>query len=210
MKNYCGLIHQLAGQLKRYRYPYQSEALPSDGIYLMFEKGESGHSGDRIVRVGSHTGNDQLPSRIDQHYLKENKDRSIFRKNIGRAILNKNKDPFLNLWNLDLTTRIGKNQSAHLVDENDQKQIEARVSEYIRNNISFVVFEVPDQTIRLSFEKMMIATVAQCPECGASPEWFGHHSPKVKIRQSGLWQEQHIADVPLKANDIALLTEFMK
>ena len=32
------------------------------------------------------------------------KDRSIFRKNIGRAILNKNNDSFLEIWNLDFTT----------------------------------------------------------------------------------------------------------
>ena len=40
--------------------------------------------------------------------MTENKDRSIFRKNIGRAILNKNQDPFLGQWELDLTTRKAK------------------------------------------------------------------------------------------------------
>lgn len=209
MKNYCNTVHRLAHQLRRHHYPFKSEAIPSNGIYLLFEKGESGHDGDRIVRIGTHTGQDQLPSRLNEHFLNENKDRSIFRKNIGRAFLNKNQDPFLNLWNLDLTTRIGRSQSSHLLDEDYEQQIEHQVSEYIRNNFSFVVFEVSDKTIRLQFEKMIIATVAQCSECRVSQYWFGKFSPKVKIKQSGLWQEQHLAGRPLKDNDMTLLTEFM-
>jgi len=44
-----------------------------------------------------------------QHYhVNENKDRSIFRKNIGRALLDKNKDPYLKIWELDLTYRRNK------------------------------------------------------------------------------------------------------
>jgi len=31
--------------------------------------------------------------------VNENKDRSIFRKNIGRALLNKDNDPFIEQWN---------------------------------------------------------------------------------------------------------------
>jgi len=85
MKNYCSAVHRLAHRLRRHHYPFKSEAIPSNGIYLLFEKGESGHDGDRIVRIGTHTGRDQLPSRLNEHFLNENKDRSIFRKNIGRA-----------------------------------------------------------------------------------------------------------------------------
>ena len=40
---------------------------------------------DRIVRIGTHTGENQLRSRLMQHFVKENKNRSIFRKNIGRC-----------------------------------------------------------------------------------------------------------------------------
>ena len=58
---------------------------------------------DRIVRVGTDTGQNNLKSRMSQHFTNENKDRSIFRKNIGRAILNKNNSSLLNYWNLDLT-----------------------------------------------------------------------------------------------------------
>jgi len=95
------------------------------------------------------------------------------------------------------------------VDEDYKQQVEHQVSEFIRNNFSFVVFEVSDKTIRMQLEKMMIATVAQCSKCKLSHNWFGKFSPKVKIRQSGLWLEQHLSDVPLQDHDMALLTEFM-
>ena len=67
--------------------------VPLNGIYLLYERGELGHGADRIVRVGTHTGKNQLVSRLKQHFVHENKDRSIFRKNIGRAILNRQQDP---------------------------------------------------------------------------------------------------------------------
>jgi hypothetical protein len=36
---------------------------------------------------------------LKEHFVNENKDRSIFRKNIGRALLNKDNDYFIEQWN---------------------------------------------------------------------------------------------------------------
>ncbi len=74
--------------------------------------------------VGTHTGVDQLQSRIKQHFILENKDRSILRKNIGRAILNRNDDPFLRLWNLDLTSDETQQKYENVVDVSKQNQLE--------------------------------------------------------------------------------------
>jgi len=66
------------------------------------------HSTDRIVRIGTHTGNNKLWFRLKEHLI-ENKDRSIFRKNIGRALLNKDNDCFIEHWNKkNLTKKIKK------------------------------------------------------------------------------------------------------
>ncbi|MFZ3085263.1 MAG: hypothetical protein WA097_01295 [Candidatus Hydromicrobium sp.] len=78
----------------------------------------------RIVRMGSHTGQDQLCSRLNQHFINENKDRSIFRKNIGKCLLNMRDDPYLEIWELDLTTRDSKNKFNHLIKYDYQKSIE--------------------------------------------------------------------------------------
>ena len=95
MSKQCKTLHKLFNSMKRFSFPFDEEAIPKNGIYILFEKGERAHEADRIVRIGTHTGSNQLRSRLKQHFLNENKDRSIFRKNIGRAILNKNKDSFL-------------------------------------------------------------------------------------------------------------------
>jgi hypothetical protein len=91
-----------------------NEAIPLNGIYIMFEKDEVGHDGDRIVRIGTHTGDRQLKNRIYQHFENENKNRSMFRKNIGRCILNKERSPYLSTWELDTTSKKNKELFSHL------------------------------------------------------------------------------------------------
>ena len=98
----CERVHSLIRDLPTFTYPFDLDDLPTDGIYLLFEEGEAGHGNDRIVRIGTHTGGGQLRSRLSQHLMTENKDRSIFRKNIGRCLLNRDADPFFDDWTLIL------------------------------------------------------------------------------------------------------------
>ncbi len=188
MSKECADVHRIAGNLPRHGFPSDESLIPSNGIYVLFQKGEVGHDQGRIVRIGTHTGNDQLRSRLKQHFLIENKDRSIFRKNIGRALLNKKNDSFLRYWEIDLTSRKAKNQYASLIDSDYQKQIESEVSQYIRTNFSFIVFELKDKADRLEAESKLISTVSLCDECCPSDNWLGNFSPKAKIVKSGLWQ----------------------
>jgi hypothetical protein len=75
----CNSVHAILSALPRQQFPFERNALPRNGLYILFEKGETSHGCDRIVRIGTHTGENQLPSRLRQHFLDENKDRSIFR-----------------------------------------------------------------------------------------------------------------------------------
>jgi hypothetical protein len=169
-----------------------------------------GHDQDRIVRIGTHTGNNQLCSRLKQHFLTENKDRSIFRKNIGRALLNKKNDSFLKYWEIDLTSRMARNQYASMIDSDYQKQIESEVSQYIRTNFSFIVFELKDKTDRLEKESKLISTVSLCDECRPSNSWLGNFSPKTKIVKSGLWLVNEIDKTPLDTSGIEDLSNLFK
>jgi hypothetical protein len=112
----CKGVHELLRNLTPLHFPFDSKPIPANGIYILFETGEYGHGTNRIVRIGTHTGDNQLRSRLQQHFLLENKDRSIFRKNIGRTILAKNNDPFLDQWNIDLTTRKARTIHAGSID----------------------------------------------------------------------------------------------
>ncbi|OHD67994.1 MAG: hypothetical protein A2W19_01330 [Spirochaetes bacterium RBG_16_49_21] len=171
MSKECEAIHVLARNLDRRNFPFSESNIPLNGIYILFEKGEHGHGGERIVRIGTHTGENQLRSRLKQHFLNENKDRSIFRKNIGRSLLKQSNDPFLEFWELDLTTRKAKDKYSHLIDFEYQKAIESRVSQYIQGSFSFCVFEANDKTKRLEIESKIISTVSWCRDCSPSKNW---------------------------------------
>lgn len=199
--SYCERVHKLFNSMERLKFPFNEEKIPLNGIYVLFEKGEKGHGNDRIVRVGTHTGQDQLKSRLKQHFIDENKDRSIFRKNIGRALLNKDNDDYLEKWEIDLTTKEAKGKFSKLIDLEKQKEIEKRVSKYIQENFSFVVFRIDNKDKRLELEAKLISTISLCKDCKASENWLGLNSTIEKIRESGLWLVQELYKEPLSSKD---------
>jgi putative zinc finger/helix-turn-helix YgiT family protein len=186
----CRRLHEFAMRLERHTFPIDDEGIPGNGLYLLFEKGECGHGADRIVRVGSHRGENNLVSRLREHFVKPNKDRSIFRKNIGRAILNVDHDPFLREWDLDLTTRDARERYGQRVNLERQRKLELNVSKRIQESFSFVVLPVHHRSERLRLESNIISIVSLCNECRPSGEWLGSSSPETRIRESGLWQKQ--------------------
>lgn len=210
MSNECAVIHELTNELERHRFPFNESTVPANGIYVLFQIAELGHEQDRIVRIGTHTGSDQLYSRLKQHFLIENKDRSIFRKNIGRALLNKRNDPFLKHWEIDLTTRKAKDQYSSIIDFDYQKQIESKVSRYIKDNFSFVAFEVENKTERLGIESKLISTISLCDECCPSDSWLGNYSPKGKIVESGLWLVNELYKTPFDGLGVKHLSRLVK
>lgn len=202
MSSVCHKLHELFHKFERHHFPYDVNKIPQNGIYILFEKDEPGHEADRIVRIGTHTGSNQLRSRLKQHFVNENKDRSIFRKNVGRCILNKNNDKYLGVWELDSTAREGREQNKNKVNIEYQQEIEKEITKYIQDKFSFCVIEVNDEKDRIKLESKLISTVAQCRECGASKNWFGLYSPKEKIRESGLWQVNELNHEPLSEDEV--------
>jgi hypothetical protein len=201
----CERLHRLAWDLPRHRFPFDGASIPANGIYLLFERGQRGHGAVRIVRVGTHTGKGQLRSRLGEHFLTENKDRSIFRKNIGRALLARDDDPFLTSWEIDLTKKESRALYGASVDLDYQARIEAAVSNYIRRNFSFAVVEVTDKEERLTLESRLVSAVSLCKKCHPSPGWLGLQAPNRKIRASGLWQVQHLYKTPAGPPELALI-----
>ncbi len=210
MNERCKQIHILFNNTKKHSFPFNESEIPKNGIYILFEKGETSHGMQRIVRVGTHTGENQLKSRLKQHFVMENKDRSIFRKNIGRAILNKSKDSFLKDWEIDLTTKKSKDEFKNRIDFDKQQKIESQVTEYLQDNFNFAVFEVNDKNERLKLESKIISTIYSCTYCKPSQNWLGLHSPKEKIRSSGLWLVNELNKEPLSESDFQKLKSIIK
>lgn len=183
-------LHKLLNELERFTYPFENRfnEIPENGIYVKFEKGESYNGLDRIVRIGTDTGENNLKKRLIEHFVTENKNRSIFRKNIGRAILNKGNNPYLKFWELDTTSITDREKNSKCINIDLEAEIEREISSYIKTNFSFCVFNVETKEQRLLWESKLISTLAY--QIKPSKNWLGNFSTKEKIKLSGLWQVQ--------------------
>lgn len=202
MSEICKIIHNKINSLPRFSYPFNNAEIPKNGIYFLFQKNEHSHSLDRIVLVATHTGKNNLSSRINEHFVTKNKDRSIFRKQIGRALLNKNRDPFIAEWNIDLTRCSAKEMYENQISKDKILKLENLVSEYIQENFSFAVLPMETKDNRMFWKSRLIAEISNCEECRPSKEWFGFNCLLENISKSGLWQTQHTKDKPMNTQEL--------
>ena len=79
-------LHQIFNSLPVYSWQTIKDIPFKDGIYIVFEKGETYKGLPRIVRVGTHTSSGRLKQRLRSHFLSEHHNSSIFRKNIGKVL----------------------------------------------------------------------------------------------------------------------------
>jgi len=219
----CEWLHLELGQLPLMKYPFVSDDLPSNGIYFFYEKGELwGHGGygQRIVRIGTHKqGN--FRNRIKEHFLLDKrlmdfdsmsmapKDRSIFRKNIGRALIFGENPDYLRVWNIDFLTKKNRVKYAHLRNIDFEKKIEEMITAVLRNSFSFrfIIIESEKQRIgSKGLEGKLIGTVAHCSVCKPSKNWLGASSPERKIRENGLWQVQHLKSQSIGEEDREIIS----
>jgi hypothetical protein len=203
-------LHKIFNNLERFSYPFENRlnSIPENGIYVKFEKGEKSNELDRIVRVGTDTGENNLKKRLIEHFITENKDRSIFRKNIGRALLNKENNQYLKYWELDTTSKADKEKNLKLLDLEFEAKMEKEISNYIKTNFSFCVFRVETKEQRLFWESKLISTLAF--KSKPSENWLGNFSTKDKIKQSGLWQVQGLNKSKLTNEEFDNLKHLLK
>ena len=212
MSEVCKWLHEQLERLPMISHPFNLEDLPENGIYFVYEEGEFwGHGGDqpRIVRVGSHTGQGNLRSRVNETYLLDESklgfgpknpkpaDRSIFRKNLGRALLNRARDDYLRVWGIDFTERRHRDQFSRLRDMGRERRLEETISGILRDRFSFRAIAVESPSSRSELEKRIIGSLAGCERCMPSKGWLGRHSPKDRIREGNLWQVQNLSADPI-------------
>lgn len=200
-------VYKLFLGLLRHNHLTRKNALPLNGIYIFYEKGETcplgGIETDRIVRIGTHKSDGRFAGRIRQHYgqvnsLRGNKNSSVFRKHVGSALIIRNdpKDIRLKDW-------ITQDGPTYM-------EIEEQVSRELRNNFTFVCFSVDTREERLDIESGLIALLAQLPLGQPSDNWLGKYATSPDISRSGLWNTQHIGSTPLSITQLQRLAELVR
>ena len=201
MTQICQYLHETLRRLPRLKREDLAK-VPTNGIYVLFENGEKAHGGERIVRVGTHRGQNNLAQRIREHLYMPNKDRSIFRKHVGRCLLARAGDPFLVQWEIDLTTKASRVLNENKIDKVRLQEIEAEVTRYMVDNFSFAVLRFDAEADRLHHEECLLSTIYRCPDCGPSQTWLGKSHPRSEvIRTCGLWNVQSLAGKVLSIDE---------
>jgi hypothetical protein len=219
----CDWLHQSLDALPLFSYPFDVATLPDNGVYFFYENEERcGHQEEksRIVRVGTHRDGN-FRSRIAQHFLLDERkmvftedqprphDRSIFRKHIGGALLNKTRDPYLSVWEPNLTPRKTRDSKRHLRDISKEMAIEREVTQILRQKFSFRFIEIADEMQRMGdqgLERALIGTLASCRQCNPSNGWLGRYSPDVRICKSGLWLIHFLKAAPISSAQTDIIT----
>src|SRR5690606_39363363 len=75
----------------------------------------------------------------------------------------------------------------HLINEGLETELEAKISRYLRDNITFVCFPVDKEAERLRLEEGIIASLNWHSSFGPSSNWLGLHSPVPEIANCVLW-----------------------
>lgn len=138
-------------------------------------------------------------------------DRSIFRKNIGRALLNKQGDSdYLGVWNIDYTSHIKRTSYSQLRNIDKEKDIESQITGLLRKTFTFRFIPLVGQEKRMGkagMESRLIGTVARCKLCNQSKNWLGKYSTLPRIKDGKLWLSQHIDSVGLSESDQTYILE---
>ena len=174
---------------------------PERGIYFLFEPGEMrtfDPNVPRVVRVGTHMiskdSKATLWNRLRTHRgtIKGigNHRGSIFRLHVGTAIIAKRKNKYqIPTW--------GKGSTASIKVRKSEVTLEREVSKHIRK-MSVLWLNVADDpgpdSDRAYLERNIIALLAsrQSPLDLGSNMWLGNHCPHPSVRQSSLWNVNHI------------------
>jgi|SRR5579863_3321913 len=175
---------------------------PARGVYFFREDGEvrtDTGSGPRIVRVGTHALKDgsgtKLWTRLSQHRGQSdgrgNHRGSIFRLIVGAALIRREKLAFPT-W--------GAGNTAKADVRNGEAELERKVSTFI-GKMSLIWLPIPDaagpNSQRGYIERNSIALLSNYGETPIDPpsrNWLGHDSDRERVRNSGLWNQNHVEE----------------
>jgi len=183
----CETVHKELDRLKS-KSGKPKYDVAQNGIYFWYEKGEIRQGdGQRVARVGAHEKPNRLHARIKEHYG-PNREGSVFRKHLGGAIMGRKREPESEIkewYNARKSPRF-----------NDQRfrNYEAQVPSQVKLG-NYRVLKIDDQNERMQMEEKLIALFSHCKHCRPSETWLGNNAYRKEIRDSGLWNVDHVCSL---------------
>jgi hypothetical protein len=186
---------------------------PDRGVYFFFDPGETRDSTDqlRVTRVGTHAVSEgsstSLWDRLKQHYGTGSGSSnhphggahrgSVYRKRVGEAIIEKH-DLHDDYPDWDKRWSGIERERSEVRDE--EYLLERRVSAYIREQ-PFLWVNLDDEpradSDRSYLEQNAIALLSNFDEQRIDSRvngWLGRYSQSREIRESGLWNVNHVGE----------------
>jgi hypothetical protein len=185
---------------------------PRRGVYVFFEEGEQrsdSGSGPRVVRVGTHAltsgSTSTLWGRLSQHrgvaeHGGGNHRGSIFRLIVGAAIKARDDMGEPRSWGIGTDAAAAGERLG--LDAESVKRSEVTLERVVSEHISrmpFLYLAIDDEpgpnSLRGVIERNAIALLSNFgrnPLDSASHAWLGKASDRERIRQSGLWNSNHV------------------
>lgn len=181
---------------------------PERGVYFFFEPGEirtSSGEGMRCVRVGTHAltikSRTSLWNRLSQHKGTTgginpgggNHRGSIFRSHVGTALMNRDH------WPEEISNNWGGSNAPRPIKDHEAIY-EIAISKHIRS-MPFIWLAITDEpgpnSMRGYIERNSIALLSNFNRSGSpidlpSQDWLGQWAKSMKIRQSSLWNSNHV------------------
>ena len=199
--SYGEKLHFLFNNMKVYTYKDLDDIPFTNGIYVILDKYEKYNAMKRIVRIGSHEGENRLIIRLKKHFKDGAKDESIIRKNIGRAILYYNKNDYLSVWNINYSDRRNQVKYNHLRNMELENKLERLISYYMIERFEIVCFEVMETKERVRLEEGLISTLIKDENFKSSKKWLGNYSPMEVVRESGMWIKKGVINKEFTSNE---------
>ena len=177
---------------------------PTRGVYFFFEPGEvrtDSGNGPRVVRVGTHAltarSRTTLWNRLSNHRGTVatgggSHRGSIFRLLVGTALMHRDPSRAVDTW--------GQGNSAAGPIRDAERALERRVSGVIGAMplLWLRIDDPPDPASRRGYiERNAIGLLSdfdRAPHDPPSRGWLGSHCSRPKVRQSGLWNQQHVEE----------------
>lgn len=174
---------------------------PESGVYFFFEPGEYRQDGLtlRVTRVGTHaisgTSQTTLWNRLRTHRGTlgggnpggGNHRGSVFRLHVGNALIARDGHP-------EAAGTWGQGSSVSAAEREPEEPLERAVSAHIRA-MPVLWVSAPDRDDRRSLERGSISLPSnhgRSPVDPPSPRWLGHYAASAEVRESGLWNINHV------------------